>query len=408
VAIKGNQLLHFADGTILIERLQTGGPGTLDIPKNRIYELGNYESLAVLRDRPDLTFSLESFDVSLRLERLLCGKSAGVKVVNMGENVPQNYISAFKAGQSAVDPFLIVGSVSIPWITLESISYRFGVRDNARQSATLRGSEIYYSPAGTFTQAFTGTGAPGQTLICTHPAYPYQGETTVRYALCVATQTKKLQYGIDYSETAGAPGGGGTSSLSIVLTNGVTGQVKVTVASNDVMDPVLQAEHTPVSVLPAAVRGRDLAVYVGGFNPADLAGSAQFRWDGVQTASMEWRQTLEADEELGNFNLIDYGPNDVPSLNGTVEVRSVDPSNLWRKIRQATGATTTEAIGPNTAIALPFTLAIFHPETHALLKWFTIDDARITVPGFQGQVQQKMNVTFTFDSDSGKLTVSEP
>ena len=50
MALKAGSLLTTGNDSVLIERLQTGGPGTLNIPTEKIYELGNYESVATIRD----------------------------------------------------------------------------------------------------------------------------------------------------------------------------------------------------------------------------------------------------------------------------------------------------------------------------------------------------------------------
>ena len=43
MAIKAGQIIHTGD-TVLVQRLQTAGPGNLNIPTQKIYELGNYKS----------------------------------------------------------------------------------------------------------------------------------------------------------------------------------------------------------------------------------------------------------------------------------------------------------------------------------------------------------------------------
>ena len=57
----------------LVDRAQTAGPGTINIPTEKFYELGDYQSAATVRDIPDLSFSLESLDVSAELECMLPG-----------------------------------------------------------------------------------------------------------------------------------------------------------------------------------------------------------------------------------------------------------------------------------------------------------------------------------------------
>lgn len=66
------ELIHVGN-QVLVDRAQTAGPGTLNIPTEKIYELGNYQSVATIRDVPDLTFTIESLDVSADIECMPLG-----------------------------------------------------------------------------------------------------------------------------------------------------------------------------------------------------------------------------------------------------------------------------------------------------------------------------------------------
>jgi hypothetical protein len=410
VAIKAGQILHIGGGTIVIDRIQTGGPGQLNIPTTRIFELGNYESVAVVRDRPDLSFTLNSLDVSLEIEQFLTKNLVSATTVDMSTVTPVNITTAFKPGIDMPSPYDIVASVSMPWLTVESISYRFGLTDNASQEVTLRGSEIYYNPNSTFVQEYTGTNTANQVCSTAHTAYVYNAEDLPRAALCVSLNGRKLTYGTDYTEARGTlTAGAGTLTVTVLAAVPVTEKITITYAS-PFLTNYPQSVHPLATVKPAAVRGKDINVYVGGtgFNPADIPGSKVNRWDGVQAVTLDWRQTLEADEEFGNPNVVSYDPTDVPDLSGTIEVRPSDVANFYKKLRQATGtATATEVIGPNSVVPLSLDVVINHPDTKQPIKWFQIDDARILPPGFQGQVQQKTNVTFNWTSDTGKLLVNK-
>src|ERR1035437_3112038 len=74
MAIKAGQILH-AMNQFIVDRIQTGGAGSLNIPQERVYELGNYQAVGLVRDIPDLTFSLDVLDVSTQVEALLCGST---------------------------------------------------------------------------------------------------------------------------------------------------------------------------------------------------------------------------------------------------------------------------------------------------------------------------------------------
>src|SRR3954462_6800689 len=74
MAIKAGQILHVAN-QFVVDRIQTAGPGDLNIPQEKVYELGNYQSVAVVRDVPDLSFNLECLDVDTEVEALLTGST---------------------------------------------------------------------------------------------------------------------------------------------------------------------------------------------------------------------------------------------------------------------------------------------------------------------------------------------
>jgi hypothetical protein len=48
---------------------------------------------------------------------------------------------------------------------------------------------------------------------------------------------------------------------------------------------------------------------------------------------------------------------------------------------------------------------INHPSTGSRLKTIYVEDARFTVPGLNGRVQQKLETTLSFNSDEGNLKV---
>jgi hypothetical protein len=514
LAIKGGDLIHTGN-LVLIDRAQTAGPGQVNINSTKIYELGNYYSLATVYDTPDLTFSLDSFDASAEFEALLLNKKfskangtqtatvggsptggnftltyggqttgniaynasatdvqtalealstlapgdvsvsgdvggpytvtfssaflaantvtamtssatgltpAGTVTVatfdgvqmaegtalNPAASIPMDVVSAFKPGLTAAAPYDVIGSVAIPYIQLETLSYRFGISDSASQNATLRGDSIFYTPSSTYVELFTGTATAGQTLAMTHPAVVYHGDkvnqtvvdgaTTkaTRYALSVALASgKRLLPGADYTESVTA------GVLSVVINAAVptTDQVRVIYASTDVA-VYPQAAHAPVApTRPAAIRGRDVEVFIGGTNLAD-------RWTSVQQVTVDWRVTLEKDEELGNAQAVSQ-TFDVPEVSGTVDLKPRDYQELYRKVCITAGVTPGEVAGAITTVPLPLVVKLHSPDDGSVLKTLYVPDARFTLPGYSGQAGQgqKLTVTFNWSSDSGALIV---
>ena len=103
----------------------------------------------------------------------------------------------------------------------------------------------------------------------------------------------------------------------------VTSKVRIIYTSPDALS-YPQSVHQGVSVKPAAVKGRDIEIYLGGYDPNDVAGSQVHRVGGVQSVQIGWQVQLEKDEEFGNYYAIaqDF---EIPTVNGQVEFKPRDP-----------------------------------------------------------------------------------
>ena len=480
MAIKGGNIIHVGNGQTLIDRVQTGGPGQLNIPTEKIYELGNYKSCAIIRDTPDLSFSLESFDTSTEVETLLTRAYAGRTVtdavtlaadatvesaaanftsadvgrmviltgvgaggiefistivtvtaedeveladvvptadtdvtlrivpngIDLATAVPLDIAGQFKAGVSAADPTLVTASVAVPFLNLEQMSYRFGLRDNAAQNATLKGDTIFYNPGACFVEETAGSGVALQEVDTAHAAYQL-AEGDERRVLAVTVGSQRLTLGPDYTETYGAiSGGAAVTTVTLVTAVPTTETIRVIYSSPSTVQ-FDQSVHPDATVKPAAVRGRDIEIYVGGYDPNDRAGSQVNKLPAVQSVNVDWRVTLEKDEEFGNHYAVaqDF---DVPTANGSVDIKPADPAELLTLLRKFTGVSdVTKVIGPSTAVPLDLDIVILHPDTGDVIKRIHVDEARFTVPGYTGRVQTKTVVNVPLESDSGTVAVYE-
>lgn len=407
MAIKAGQIIHVGNDTVVIDRIQTAGPGNVNIPVETIYELGNYKSIAQIRDTPDLSFSLESFDVSTEIECLLLGETFGSATypLDPANARPLDMKSVFKAGQTAAAPYDTVDSVGLPYLALEQLSYRFGLKDNARQTATLRGDAIYYNPGSTYIETTAGTNAAGQTVVTDHPAYSIDEQGTTRRVLNVMVGTRRLVFGIDYTESYGTvTSGAAVTTLTLVDAVPTTTDIQIMYASPTV-ETFGTGVHAAVSATrPAAIRGRDIAVYLGGYSSGSPYAN---RVLGIQAANVDWRVQLQKDEEFGNYHAVaqDY---DVPSVTGSLQIKPADAPALIELMQQITGAAAaTKTATATSAPPLELDIVLHSPDDGSVLKRLHVEDARLTVPGFQGRVQQKLDVTINFGSDTGSLEISE-
>lgn len=79
--------------------------------------------------------------------------------IDLARAVPLDIASQWKPGQGAAQPFRAINSVVLPFLNVEQVSYRFGLRDNASQSVTLRGDSIFYNPGPAYVQEVAGAAA---------------------------------------------------------------------------------------------------------------------------------------------------------------------------------------------------------------------------------------------------------
>lgn len=395
MAISAGQILHDANGYVL-DRIQTAGAGSLNIPEEKIYELGNFRSVATVRDIPDLSFSLDSFDMSCEMEAILTGADPTTIVAGQGFNfdnsMPIDIISPFK---SAIGAYDIVKGVAIPYLTLERATYRFGVRQNSTQQFQLKGDTINYIPGSPYYEEFTNIGAGVYNFA--HTAIEYVEAGISHYALCVTGlnrtthKYKRLFQGSDYTNT----------SAGITTLGALSDYTKIVVVyGSAVATSYLQTVHQNVSVKPAAVRGKDIDVYIG-----TTAATPTFtRWASVQSAEVTRSVSLQNNEEFGNAHYIssDY---DVADVSGQFVVKALDPAELWTKIAQVANIATNKIVGPYTSVTLPVEIRISDPDAGTVIKTLYIQDCRFTLPAVQGRVQQKLDTTFAWKSDGGYLSV---
>jgi hypothetical protein len=482
MAIRASQMLHVGNGTVVVDRIQSGGPGQLNIPTERIEELGNYKAVAVIRDVPDLTFPWTSLDVSLENEALLAGSYAGRKVtdavtngtttltsatasftsadvgrqvvvwgagtggadlvttiasvtdgttavltvaatstdtgqtlrilpdgIDLATAVPIDIASQFKAGVSATDPTAVVAAVAVPFVLLESMSYSFGYSTDAQQQAQLRGDTIFYCPGALYVETAVGTGSSGQTIVTAQPAYA-SSEADGRRVIAVTANSTRLTLGVDYTETYGTiTAGAAVTTVNLNATYASTDNLRI-IYSSPTLKQYADSANEDATIKPAAVRGKDIEVYVGGYDPNDVAGSQAHRWTGVQSVKLDWKVTVEKDQEFGNYYAVAVDYTDVPDVTGSVDIKPRDPADLAAKIREAAGITdATQMLGPTSSVPLALDIVIKDAQTQPgvskVIKRFHVADARFTLPGYTGQVKQKLTVTVPFTSDQGALVV---
>ena len=416
MSIRGGQIVTQA-GKYVLDRIQSAGPGDLSIPEEKIYELGNYQSVATIRDIPEITFDLESFDTSCEFEAVVIGKdptafssTVGSNSIDFANAVPIDIISPWKSRRGQFD---IVKGVIIPYLTLANASYRFGVGSNATQSFSFQGDSIFYTPGQPNVQEFANSGVGPYTLTNTATVYSESGKNVYVLSVCLKDSTTGASKRLFFDSDEGAtPPAGYYKNTSTTLTLGAAEQatydtVHVTYGSTAAAsytqtgnNPSGQPVHVAASIKPAAIRAKDIDIYIGSTDATPVFS----RLTSVQSVDLAWSVSLEKDEELGNERSVAYDY-DVPEVSGSVGLKPFDPADLFAKIAQFTGVNSAQVIGPNVTVSVPMEVRINHPDTGARLKTFYVPDARFTVPGYNGQVQTKLENTVNWASDASVMYV---
>lgn len=390
MAIKGGQILHVIGGpaaTFVVDRIQTAGVTGISVNEERIEELGNYQTIGTVRDIPDVTFEIESFDPTTEIESLLTdgnNAEADGTMFDLADFVPINIASPFKSSGT----FDVAMGIAIPFLNLESASYAFSLGDPATLNVTLRGDSVFYSQGGIYQETFSGNAATTAFNFVNGPAYRSVIAGDEYFALVVMVKTtegwERMRLGSDYTNTAT-----GVTFLTAPATG--TNNIKLMYSSGTAQE-FLQSVHD--SVKPTAVRGPNIFVSVEAQN-----------WVGVQSASVDWSVTLERDEEFGNPTVVahDY---ETPEVSGSITMKPSTVTALSEQIKSVMSITGTDIVNA-TQDPLPLSLAIrlTDPSTGDTLKTLVIPDAKFTAPSIQGQVGSKLETEFSFTSESGVLQV---
>lgn len=401
MAIKGGQILHVAGGPtagFVVDRIQTAGVTGINVNEERIEELGNYEAVGTVRDIPDLTFEIESFDASVEIEALLTG-GTGVEAdgteYDLRESIPLDILSPFKASGL----FTIEGSIAVPYLTLESMSYAFSLTDAATVTVGMRGDSVFYGKGAVWQDVFTGNGVTTAFNFVNGPAYKSVISGDDYYGLSVMVHNgiewERMRLGTDYTNT-----NAGITFQAGSIPPAASNNIKVVYMSGDA-STFDQTVHAPPPGKPTGVRGRNVYVRV-----SDGAATPVWSdWVGIQSASVDWRVTLERDEEFGNPQVVSQDF-EVPEVSGSITMKPVDVLALFAQIQAVAGVTGTDVTNATQdPPELNLEIKLQDPDSGLTLKTLLIDDAKFVMPQIQGTVGQKLEVEFTWTSSTGVLEV---
>jgi hypothetical protein len=324
-------------------------------------------------------------------------------------------IGLIKPGVLAAAPFDALRSVACPLLYPEKLSYKFQVQQNSTLDISLRGDSIFYAPGTSYNQHAVGgsadiggiphlSGGTYNTLVLTYPAGLYTSAAGDSRVLSVSVDGQRQIEGTDFTVSA-APGAYSAATITFVNIPTTAAKVSVVYFSSTIAN-FPQSVHPLASAKPAAVKGRDVRVYIGAtYDPANPTASAAYRWSGVQSVTADWAVNVTKDYELGSALATTVEADDVPTVNGSVSLRARNAAELFTRLRQITGVTSADkAVGPDNAVELTLDIVVLD-STGAVMKRLHVPDARFSLPGYNAQVGQRVDVDMSYTSDTGSLLV---
>jgi len=361
-----------------------------------------------------MTAKLEALTLGIAPSSLTSGQQLDFNV-----QVPLNILSMFRSSQANDS---IVSGVVVPNLALASMAYRFTIKQDAQQTATLRGDSIFYTPGPPQEDAFIWDGTLDTITLGCSPAHadPYYNpavDNDEQYVLNFNFYNTDGSYGrlfngaeFDYTDTdttvsfntsATLVAGSAVFASGMVMHAGAT--IRLQYSSIGVPTTVSAAENTAdgTIVKPAAVRPYDIQVYfqTGGGSPV---------WNlvpGVQSVDATWTATgMEQNWEFGNALAvsIDFV---VPAFAGTVTVRPNTVQNLLSILAQTANVSAGHVIGALTSSPIPMACVISspgpNPTVGSFLKTLYTVDAHFDPPDLSSRVNQKIDLPFAFQSDTG-------
>lgn len=282
-----------------------------DIPTTDIDELGNPQHAGTVKDLPTISLTFSAFDVGIKIISVLSGTdpanypNAGVDVSQLAEIDVIYYIKDDNLTQ-------YVKSLHAKRLNIESFTYSYSVDGEATEDYTAAGSEKRWFKNEVYTQKETSGGPTTFSGVLDYAPIQLRNND---YLLSVIVDG-------DYLEEVSA----GPVSAGEYVVSGPTNQ-SVVVHADDAMDnQILFVYHTAAvvsgwsdvsdSVMPPAIRGKNIPIYIG------VSGSAT-SIPRVQSVDINGSMNTQEVREMGTAAIVGY-QSQVPTVEGTLTVLDTD------------------------------------------------------------------------------------
>ena len=416
MTMRGGQILHLGGDVVLIDRLQSAGLGDINIGTDTIRETGNYLNVEKILQDPDLSFSMESFDVSTEVEALLTGDASGgataaasaeYKFSDMGS---VHIVSPWK-NESAGSAGTVDSGVVIPNYFTTRASYRFGVDENAGETFELAGSETYMALFNPVNETFLCDGiasafVTGASAV-KHRVGGYQS-SELKYVLGVIVDSDVKVEGSNADFVATTAGTSDAEVVTVTFTTPPDSGSVVHLAYFDATQPPSaafdQSIHPAATTKPGAVRGRDIKVFAhvpsGGSSPS---GTVELKC--IQSVTVEGTKTTELERCMGE--LLPIGRTVTQQdVTGDLVIHPDGGPALHTFLRQITGVASGESIGVLNDFPVGLEVRILNPKDRGeVLKTIFVEDAKFQIPATPARAGAIVDFTLRWESNQGEFSV---
>lgn len=349
-----------------------------------IDELGRKLHVGTTSDTPDVTVTLEAFDVSHNTFAYLTGYTPATfpgSGVSITELKNADIIGQIRNASS----LNVVDSVYVKRAIVTGMDATFGVRANSTVSYTFSSnSKKEFEKPVYYENFFVVTGSGVQTLGHT-PTYLARTSGYIIDAYRTGTDgsTQYIDEGVDFTVTGANINFNGNST--------VTGdQIWVTYCA-----PVTTKKFEGVDdTAPAAIHGKYVPLQISVNNIPR-----------VQSATIRVAFTAESILEMGGLGKPVGYEVGVPDVTGDVSVLKTDNDLINILTGQSSGTTETDMEFALTSLPLKISLRDPRDISKTALTYY-VPSITVTAEGDDDSVNQSMNETFSWRSTTGELYVA--
>lgn len=353
-------------------------------PTTNIDELGRKLHVGTTTETPQVTVSIEAFDVTHNTIAYMTGytgstfPASGVSVTEL-KNV--DVIGQIRDGSTKN----IVNALYVKRGIVTAMDATFGVRANSSVTYTISSNSKKEFRQPVFYESFTLTAASGSFALAQTPTYLTRtsGYIIDAYRTSTAGITNYIDEGIDFSVTGNSVSFLGTTNVSANDTVWVTYCAPSTTTVFEALD----------DTSPAAIQGKYVPLTISVNNIPR-----------VQSATIRAAFAAEEILEMGGLGKPVGYEIGVPDVTGDISVLKTDNDLL--AILEGVPNTTVEQdmeFALNT-LSLKINLKDPRNPSRTVLTYY-VPSITITAEGDDSTVNQSMNETFTWQSTTGELIV---